>query len=146
FPSQVEPPAGDPQVARGPGQPCASGKDATVWRLLPGVGVVEALGTGPFLRAGGGRRSCRCALVACGRAVGNQPSVRARQRTGHRTALVPIDGAGRLAGGGRSQDQRHALISLPGSHSAAQDQTGAASPGSLTGSCSEPSSTCCSTS
>src|SRR5215471_5831855 len=54
FPSHVEVPADDPQVGARPGQPCASGEDATVWRLLPGVGVVEALGTGPIFRAGGG--------------------------------------------------------------------------------------------
>src|SRR5204862_7516555 len=87
------------------GQPGPSGKDATVRSLLCGSGTLETSGSGSFLRAGGGRRSCRCALVARGGAIGDQPAVRARQRTGHRTALVSIDGAGRSAGDRRRQDQ-----------------------------------------
>src|SRR5439155_3369691 len=67
----------------GPGQPGAPGKDATVRRLLSGAGTVETPGTGSFLCTGGGRRCCRCALVARGGVAGDQPVVRAGQRTGH---------------------------------------------------------------
>ena len=36
-----------------------------------------------FFEQAVGRRTSRCVLVACGRAVGHQPVVRAGQRTGH---------------------------------------------------------------
>src|SRR5260221_1961088 len=42
FPSQVEPPPDDPQVARIPAEQGAAGKDAAVRRLLSGARTVEA--------------------------------------------------------------------------------------------------------
>jgi len=63
FPSQVEPPAGDPQVARVLVNRVRLERTRQFGACYLGW-ELGRLGTGPFLRAGGGRRSCRCALAA----------------------------------------------------------------------------------
>ena len=88
---------------------------------------MEAARTGSFLSTDRRWRTGRRALVARGCLAGDQPAMRAGQRTGHRAALVSIHRAGRPAGDRRRQDQRYPPVPLSGPHCAAQDQVGAAS-------------------
>jgi len=52
---------------------------------------------------------------------------------GDRGALVPLNGAGRFAGNRGRQDQRHPPVPLSGPDSAAQDEAGTASQAALWG-------------
>src|SRR5216110_3548018 len=127
FPSHVAPPADDPQVARVLLNKVRLERTRQFGSCFLGLELVEAARTGSFLSTDRGWRTGRRALVARGCLAGDQPAMRAGQRTGHRAALVSIHRAGRPAGDRRRQDQRYPPVPLSGPHCAAQDQVGAAS-------------------
>ena len=84
FPSHMEPPAGDAQVAR----VLVSRVRLFVWRgrvsSVPAIWGWNCGGAWNWIVFSSRRwMTIRCALVACGGAAGNQPAVRARQRTGN---------------------------------------------------------------
>src|SRR5215813_4270889 len=132
FPSHVEPPADDPQVARvlirrvrleRTRQFGACYLGLELWRRLEldrffEQAVDDDPADVPWSRV--------AALLTINRLCAPAANWPSNSVGSHRQRWT-------TCWGGRSQDQRHALISLPGSHSAAQDQTGAASQGSLRG-------------
>src|SRR5271165_1060911 len=131
FPSHVEPPADDPQVARvlihrvrleRTRQFGACYLGLELWKRLEldrffEQAIDDAPADVPWSRI--------AALLTINRLCA--PG----RRTGRRTTLVSRDRAGRSAGDCRRQDQRHPPVPLPGSYPAAQDQAGRASERSL---------------
>src|SRR5437763_9558732 len=131
FPSQVEAPLDDPQVARVLLNKVRLERTRQFGCCWLGLQLWKRLELDRFFEEAveelGGRR----AVVARGGGAGDQPAVCAEQRVGDRRALVSLDGAGRFAGYRRRQAQRHAAVPLPGPDSAAQDKAGTASPAAL---------------
>src|SRR5258708_6976555 len=75
FPSHVEAPADDPQVARVLLNRVRLERTRQFGALLSGPGTLEAPAVGPLLRVHSGCAPCRCALVARRRRAGDQPLV-----------------------------------------------------------------------
>ena len=108
FPSHVEPPPDDPQVARVLLNKVRLERTRQFGACFLGLELWRRLELDRFFEQAVDDEAGRRALVARGGAAGDQSAVRAGQRTGHRAALVSSHRARRSAGDRRRQDQRHA--------------------------------------
>ena len=94
FPSHVEPPPDDPQVARVLLNKVRLERTRQFGSCCLGLELWKRLELDRFFEQAVDERRSRRAVVARGRRAGDQSAVRAGQRVGDRRALVSIDGAG----------------------------------------------------
>src|ERR1017187_4378503 len=110
FPSHVEPPPDDSQVARILVNKVRLERTRQFGACYLGLQLWKRLELDRFFEQ------------AVDGAAGDQRAMRAGQRVGHRGTLVSIARPRRPAGTRRRQDQRHPPVPLPGPDPAAQDQ------------------------
>jgi len=126
FPSEVEPPDNDPNVARVLLNKVRLERGRQFGQCFLALELWRRLGLDKFWKGCWTARQRMCPGRGCGGA-GNQPAVRAGQRVGDRGTLVSDDGVGRSAGHPGGKPERHAAVSVLGSGDSVQDETGAAS-------------------
>src|ERR1035437_8266321 len=94
FPSHIEVPDDDPQVARVVVNRVRRESTRHFGACFLGWEWWKQLGLDGFFPADGGRRCGGGAMVARGRGAGHQPAGRTRQRVGDRATLVSSNGTG----------------------------------------------------
>ena len=94
FPSHIEVPDDDPQVARVVVNRVRRERTRQFGACFLGWEWWKQLGLDGFFPAGGGRRCGGGAMVARGRGAGHQPAGRTRQRVGDRATLVSVEQIG----------------------------------------------------
>jgi len=98
FPAHVEPPADDPQVARVLINRVRLERTRQFGACYMGLELWKRLGLDGFFERAVDDDPADVPWSRRGSSAGHQSAVRARQRTGHRTALVSIHRARRFAG------------------------------------------------
>src|SRR5216683_6263491 len=133
FPSHIEVPDDDPQVARVLVNRVRLERTRQFGGCFLGWELWKRLGLDGFFEQAMDEEAVEVPWSRVAAGAGHQPTVRSGQRVDDRGTLVSLDCVGRSVGNRRRQDQRHASVSLSGPDSAAQDQTGTASEAALRG-------------